>query len=231
MKNKLIIIPILLIVGLIATFFVIGFEQMEKERKQITTGITHAEDTTTHWRDDFNQEHAKNISFQQNLDVVKLLHQDELQKAADLLKVKQKQIENLNRVVATLKGSFTAQVDTTRRGDTTASTIHTDSFSTFTTTTVGDQEAVTYKIRVPIHLTQYWERPHSFLGIKFGDPVHYIDGWSDNTNVTLDSLSNVKILTKPPGRWGAGPVVGFMTTGGRFSWSVGVGIHYSLIRW
>lgn len=231
MKNKLVIIPVLLIVALILAFIFTKLDQGLKESGQIKNEITHFKDTTTHWRDDFNREHAMNISFQQDLAVVKLLHDDELNKASDMLKVKQKQIENLNKVIATIHGSYIVKVDTVRRGDTIYSTVYKDSFSTFQTATIGDQEAVTYNVQVPIHLTQYWKRPHSFLGIKFGDPVHYIDGWSDNKNVTLDSLSNVRILTKPAGRWCAGPVVGLMTTGGRLAWSMGIGITYSLIRW
>lgn len=220
-----------IILVIMAVLFMNGCFDKKQVIKKLTNGIQHKDDTTTHWRDLYNTEHATNVSLQEDLQTTRILHKKELSEAATRLNVKDKQIENLNRFVATLQGSFTAPVDTTRRGDTTASTFHIDPFSTFNTFTIGNRETVNYKVRVPIHLTQYWKRPHSFLGIKYGDPVNFIDGYSTNKNVTLDSISNVRILTKPPGRWGAGPFLGFGTTGERFTWAFGLSVHYSLIRW
>jgi hypothetical protein len=222
---------LLAVIAVLGILFVTGYFDKKQAVQQLTTGIKRKDDTTTHWRDLYNTEHASNISLQQDLQTTRIIHEKELKEAAVRLNVKDKQIQNLNQFVATLQASFTAPVDTTRRGDTTASTIHVDPFSVFNTFTIGDKQTVNYKITVPIRLTQYWKRPHSFLGIRYGDPVNYIDGYSTNKNVRIDSLSNVRILAKPPGRWGVGPYFGYGTNGTGFTWNAGFSIHYSLIRW
>jgi hypothetical protein len=215
----------------IAILFINGYFDGKNKLKELKSGIKNEGDTTTHWHDLYNTEHATNVSLHEDLQTAKVLHEKELSEAATRLGLKDRQIQNLNKFVATLQGSFTATIDTKRRGDTTASTVHIDPFSTFSTFTIGDRETVNYKIRVPIHLTQYWKRPHSFIGVRYGVPINYIDGYSTNKNVTIDSMTNVRILAKVPGRWGAGPYIGLGTTGVGFTWSVGVSVHYSIIRW
>jgi hypothetical protein len=230
-NKKLLITPFLLIASLIATFSILGIQQIKRRQKEISFDVKNQKDTTTHWRDDFNNEHARNIALQESIQTMKALHGEELSHAAQLLKVKQKQIEGLQKIVATVHGSFTEQVDTTRRGDTTATISHNDEFSTFTTATVDNMESINYKIRVPIVLAPYWQRKHKFCGIRYGKIEHFIDGYSTNPNVTIDSLSDIRIIQKNPGRFGIGPYVGMEFDGSKFRPSVGFSVHYDIVRW
>lgn len=232
MNNKnLIAVPVILIVALVATFVVIGVQEMRKQRQQVFHEVKHENDTTTHWRDKYNTEHANNIALQENLHTAQALHEQALAEVADRLQIRQKQVEGLQKMVATAKGRIVTIVDSSRRGDTTASFIAQDPFTTISGATVGNHEEVAYSVRVPIVLTPYWKRPYKFLGLEFGRIEHYIDGYSTNPSVVLDSLQDIRILSKQPGRWGAGPFVGLMYNGNNFAPVLGLGITYTLIRW
>ena len=60
----------------------------------------------------------------------------------------------------------------------------------------------------------------------FKPKLLYIDGKSQNPNTTITNLSNVQIGKERRKRFGIGPYIGYGTRGV----DIGIGIHYSFIR-
>ncbi len=235
MKAKFIGI-LLFVSACTSLWFLRGYIHFGKVQKEIKHDIVYSNSNTEHWIGEYNREHAKASALEEDRATANALHSKEIHQAALDIGQKDKQIEGLQRLVAKLKGSFTEPVDTTKRGDTTSSFVHTDSFSKFNGVIVNNKETITYDINVPVVLNPYWKRAHHFLGIQYGNIEHYIDGHSDNPNVHLDSLSDIRILQKRPGRFGIGPYLGIPVNENIFkenvfkNVSIGVALTYSLIR-
>lgn len=191
-------------------------------------------DTGKRWYDAYENEHVKVKALEQSQAAFNILYKKEKAESAKLLGIKEKQIEGLQMMVATLQGSLNAPVDNTVRGDTTSSAVFVDPWSIFKTFTVGDKQTLNYNIRVPIKFIPYWERKYKFLGVPFGKVEHFIDASTTNKNVRLDSVKAVSVFAKEPQRrWGGGLAggYGYGINTRQFDWWFGVTINYDFIRW
>lgn len=190
-----------------------------KDLQQVTANSKQANDSVfSYWVDRFNTEHASKVVIQGDLNTVKITEGKELDEASQRLQIKDRQIEGMQRAVASVKGKFTTKVV---HDSNLIFVAYRDSNFTETATVTGDNVAVDYTVKVPIYLTQYWKRPW-FLGKK----VHYVDGYSGNPNAHITNLQSVKI-TKDPGRFGIGPFIGISSD---LKPAIGISLHYSLIR-
>lgn len=220
-----------LFIAICATLWIFrGYVHFGQQLQLIKHDVVYKEDTASHWRDEYNREHAKNISLVEDRSTAEILHSKEISQAASAVHAKDKQIEGLQRLLTDVKGQFTADIDTVRHGEITKQFNYADSFSKFSGKEVANKEIMQYDIRVPVILNAYWKRPHEIIGIGFGKREHYIDGYSTNPNVHIDSLSNIRILQKEPGRFGIGPYAGIATDGLSIRPSVGIALTFSLIR-
>lgn len=232
MRNKILMFAAIAAV-FIALWMSRGYIHFGEIVSQAKQAVIYKGDTTTHWRDEYNREHAKNKVLQQSFESAQITHKKEIHAAAVLAGVKDKQIEGLMDYVVTLHGQLVGNVDTTQRGDTTSSFHVSDEFSDIFGFALNDtQQVVNYNMVAPVSWSAYWQRRNVFLGIRYGNIEHFIDGYSTNPNVRLDSISNVQILTRGPGRWGAGIQCGYGTMDSRnFGPYVGIGVTYNFIRW
>lgn len=234
-KISLTVIFLLLIAGLSIFCFHLYFKLQEKNT--IVDDIEEAlnpspSDTGKRWYDAYQNEHYKVIALEQSGEAFKILHRKELAEAAKTLKIKESQIDGLQKMIASIQGSFTEPVDNTQRGDTTASSFHIDPWSFFRSYTIGDKQTTHYSIKVPIKLVSYTERKHKFLGIPYGKIERFVDVSSENKNVRLDSVTSHRVLVKERRKpWSFGPAFGGGYNGREFSWWLGGSVQYGFIRW
>lgn len=229
--NKKVALALFLGAIFVSLLFAKGYISIHANNRIIKQDVKVSVDTTSHWIDVYNEEHAKNIALQEDAKTANELHGAEIKKAANDIRVRDKQIEHLQQIVVQYKGGFISQIDTSNiKGDTSGRFDHKDQYSSFSGVVVGSKAAVKYSITIPVELTAYWKRSHTFLGIGYGRIEHYIDGHSANPNAHLDSLQDVRILQKQPSRFGIGPYVGVSLTDNYFKPSVGIALTYSLIR-
>jgi hypothetical protein len=219
MKQTIILV---LLVGLaaVACLGIRGCINANKVITQSTANGKQQSDTVAqHWHDRWKSEHAEKVAIQGTLQAIEITNAAQLDQATARVQIQRRQIEGLQKVVASINGQFNAKVirDTDH-----VYIAYRDSTVTALATLTGDSVNVEYSVTVPIYLTQYWKRKW-FLGRK----THYVDGYSTNPSAHITNLQSIRINAKEPGRFGVGPFLG-VTTEGKIG--VGICVSYSLFR-
>jgi hypothetical protein len=210
----------------LVTMLWIGQKQCtERTVLKKVSGILYPEDTVKYWKDMYGQEHVKALQADMNLEEFMALYPDSLSRVSKLLGVKQKQIEELQQIIAESDNHFTAPVKIDSNG-VQRFDFHSD-FTRFSAEILNGKAIVFDTTIVPIETVSYWQRKHVFLGIRYGEVLQYLDVKSDNPNVRLTTAQSIRIKVKKPGRIGIGPYVGIDVMGRA---SIGIGVNYSLIR-
>lgn len=171
----------------------------QKEKKQVTQIAQIKKDSTEHYRDLWNTEHAKRLVIQGDAKTLNVFYADKFDSICKRLRIKEKQLKDISEVVAQSKGTFVTPLQsyTVTPTDTptglpigwTGKTFNwQDSFLHETGFIDSSNIYVTYSMNLPITITNYWKR-RWFLGKK----RYYIDGYSDNPNVTIQGLTGIKI--------------------------------------
>lgn len=183
-------------------------------------------DTTTHWKDAYNREHAQKLEAEGTLSQVRVAYSDVLKTKTKELGVKEKDIRgitsfsterniNLDSVIAAH-----SHTDTVKTGD-----------------TIRIRTTVDKNITIPVHdslsisLINKATRK-GFLGLfkrkrLMTDVVSYEPG-----GVKINDIQSFSVKD-PVSRWGLGPSAGYgmvLQALPAPSWWVGVTLHYDLIR-
>lgn len=189
--NLLYIIIIILIV-----FLLISLDKCSKSTKEINNlsyNIKHVNDSTKQWVDKYGIQVATNLNLQGSLKEIKVTNQKDIDNVIKKLEIKEKQIEGLQRTVATSKTSFTTKVDTNHHGDTTQQFTHTQPFVSITEVTIGDSAHIILRDTLPITQVENWSR-NWFLGTK----VHQVQAYSDRKDVTIIGEHSLTIIKEKP---------------------------------
>ncbi len=90
----------------------------------------------------------------------------------------------------------------------------------------NDSLTLSYAMRDSIWFVNYRKKKGLFRREEF------MDGFSANPHTSISGLTAISTGThqRKPMRISIGPSLGYHYAGGRFSWSVGVGIQYNIIR-
>jgi|GEM_PF-7102461 len=90
----------------------------------------------------------------------------------------------------------------------------------------NDSLMLSYAMRDSIWFVNYWKKKGLFRKEEF------MDGFSANPHTSISGLSAISTGSRKqaPMRISIGPSLGYHYAGGKFSWSVGVGIQYNIIR-
>ncbi|RAJ75528.1 hypothetical protein CLV59_109142 [Chitinophaga dinghuensis] len=90
----------------------------------------------------------------------------------------------------------------------------------------NDSLILSYAMRDSIWFVNYWKKKGLFRREEF------MDGFSANPHTSISGLTAISTGShqRKPMRISIGPSLGYHYAGGKFSWSVGVGIQYNIIR-
>lgn len=225
-----IIIAILL---LIAVLLYHNNRVLKQANKSYTSTISHINDTATKYRDQYDIEHAEKIMIQGDYQSLKDLYKDDIDDLTKRLKIKPKVIDQFIKVgteVAQTLEPKIIYVDTTKSKEyPTYNFEYLDKYLTLNGSINKDSSKIFYTSTDSLGLTVY-TRKSGFLKTKKDT---YIDVFSYNPNVKIKSITSVKLDTKyKSSRIGIGPYVGlnYNISNNKISPSLGIGIHYSLIR-
>ena len=178
-------------------------------------------DSVKYYRDCYHSEHAQKRQLQTNLEAIIAIHGNYVDSVTKRDKIKTKQIQEATHIDASVHGGGEAKIvhDTIPVYVNNHPTVevvdsfhYKDSVMAINGQVDKNQVGLNYSATIPIDFDVYWKRPHSFLGIKYGKPVHYIDGYSTAANVHITGLESVYIKPKMPSRlkWfliGAGTIL------------------------
>jgi hypothetical protein len=209
------------VIGLIVLAAVIKeCVNVRKHAANTVSLATYANDSVRYYRDRYNSEHAVRLSVEGSLADVKAVYGSKLDSAARRDAVKTKQFEDLIRLDAEYSAHYVARVDTVH--DTLTFT-HDVPYEHEVVVIAGDSAHVSRRDTVPIDIDCYWQRKR-----LFGKIQHFVNAYSLDSSVRIGGVSSVRIISKEPGRWGLGPYVGYGIGQGL---SIGVSVHYDVLRW
>lgn len=176
----------------------------------------HMNDTVTHYRDMYNQEHAQRELIQGNAEEIKIFYKKHEDSICKLLHLRNAQLKDMTEVVSHVSGTFStktqmvgeqdgpgegAQDDDLVQGmngkipdDSTGANwkgfvfTYKDDFISEQGFVDSMRTVVYYDIYVPVGITSYWKRKW-LLGKK----RYFIDGYSANPNVHITGLEGISI--------------------------------------
>jgi hypothetical protein len=154
---------------------------------------------------------------------IKASYQRIIDSLTGVLRIKEKQIADINQVGTTTTGTFKPDIEVVYVG---ADEVYEVSFKDRwfeMKGTVGKEEKWKYSVKDSITLVTYWKKT-GFL--KLGRKL-VLDGFSQNPNTKIDGLTAIKIDKARPKKWGIGVNV---IDGKQWKPYVGVGLTKTLIR-
>jgi len=186
----LIIIAIALALGLVLAIRTIL--DKNKELSTITSNLHHVQDSATHWVNKYGVVIADNSNLRGTIKELQQTNQKDLDEASKQLQVKTKQIQGLQKAHAVEHTVFVDRVDTTRRGDTLSSFVHTAPHITVKEFTIGDSAHVEIQDSVDITIAETWHRKW-ILGSK----IYKVQAFTDRDDITITGLSSLTIREQP----------------------------------
>lgn len=183
---------IVILIGVIA-LFIERYSHKVKEVDTISYNIKHAQDSTKQWVNKYGILVASNNNLQGTIKELKITNQKDLDNTIKTLQIKEKQIEGLQKTIATSKISFNERVDTSHRGDTTSSFIHNQPFISVIEHTVHDTAFVQVLDTVPITQVENWSRKW-FLWSK----TYQVQAFSDRKDVTVIGEHSMMVIKEKP---------------------------------
>ncbi|WP_346320759.1 DUF6549 family protein [Chitinophaga sp. YIM B06452] len=183
------------------------------------------EDSIRYWKDAAGTEHAERQVAEATLEAAEIVWRHELDSQAALLKVKKRHIQALATIGTTASGTVAPVVVTiSQPGQPCTHQLQYDDRWLTLRGTVADTSTITYQVRDSLTLTTYRKK----VGLFRYKTV--VDAYSHNPSVRITGLSSLQIKTAELGRLGIGPYVGYGFDGRRWTPSVGISVHFSLIR-
>ena len=217
-------IIIALLIG-VAVFFMQQCRYNAEIGKQVAASVKMHRDTITQLRDANGIMHSRIQDDIIEHGTFQILYEDSVQKLAELLQIKSKQIEGLEHVAAQKRTSYSMPVNW--NGIKSGSFSYSSPYIKLSGTIDSEKLAITDTISVSVDITPFWQRKNKLFGIRYGKIQHFVDVSSPDPDVAITNIGRVTIKAKEPGRFGVGPYVGIDVAGKP---SVGISLHYSLIR-
>lgn len=198
-------------------FAIIATRSCIKHKEQVAT-ITNigaqVKDATRHYTDTYGTDHGQKDVQQGNIDALRVFYADKIDSLCKRLNIKQKQLQDMADVIAESNGHGETSVRVIRITDTIPGLPAGFQGKGFTYTDTGVvisgyiQEDSTiypdslkaiciYSVSLPISTTIYWRRKHSFLKLfRWGKKKYTVDAFSENRNVTIKSITAIKVEKK-----------------------------------
>lgn len=206
--NRIWVIAVIILVGvLVGSYFL---NKCSGTKKEPTVKV----DSIAYWRDQFNREHAKTSQIEiTDKSQLPASMQGEYDSLLKLYRLKDKNLQEYTKALIEARGHVDARliaIHDTFNSNSTDTIVgdlafdYRDRYMDMSGVVEADSVHINYAVEAPITVTQYWKRKW-FLGSK----QYFIDGYSDNPNVHISNLHEVRIKEKVPSRWGVGPMVGW----------------------
>jgi hypothetical protein len=182
-------------------------------------------DSLKHYKDAAGREYAQRILAEAGGKAIGIVYRREIDSIKAALSIKEKQLQSFTFAATVNQGYVLLRVDTVFVDSATAYRFAYNDRWLDISGTVGKNSYLNYKMTDSLVFTTYWKRKW-LLGRK----TNYIDAYSYNPNVRITGLDGARISIKEPGRIGIGPYLGLGWTGSSWAPSVGLSLHYSIIR-
>jgi hypothetical protein len=191
----------------------------------IQTTTIQRTDSIRHYKDAAGREHVQRVLAEAGSKAIGTVYRREIDSIKAALNIKEKQLQAFTLAATVNQGYVPLKVDT----------VYIDSAATYNfayndrwldvSGSVGKNSFLKYKMTGSLVFTTYWKRKW-LLGRK----TTYIDAYSHNPHVRVTGLDGARISIKEPGRFGVGPYIGLGWTGSSWVPSIGLSLHYSIIR-
>lgn len=221
-----------IVIGLAIAALVLGFLQwrgcvnLKKGKDAVLNVKTQVNDSTTHYKDFANREHAQRMQVQAELAVADAFYGEIIDSLVKANKIKPKQLETFATVGTVSAGTVEAKVDTIHVDSGKAVRLrYADEWVKITGIASKGKATIDYWIKDSLAVTSYWKRK-GFWGRK----VTYIDAYSLNPKVSISGMQGVKITEERRKPFGISAYVGYGYNGTQFQPSIGLALTYDLIK-
>lgn len=185
-------IGILIILAIALTISVRSCMNKDKSIQDISFNLNHLQDSTTHWVNRYNQSVAENNNLQGTLAEFKITNKSLLDSIHKQFNTSTKNLQGVKKVKLTSNTTITTVIDTSHRGDTTSSFVHTAPHTSVKEYTIGDSAHITIQDTVNITIVDTWKRKW-LLGTK----EYKVQAVTDRQDVTIANLNSLTIHEKP----------------------------------
>jgi hypothetical protein len=235
----------LLIIGLIIALL-LTMQKCHKsqcERESLEKVGKLKDQKIKYWKDANDREHATVEEIKASRDVIKYYFQAQLDSVSKILGIKEKQIQEFDKIAFVASGGGTGKIvtkdsivyvrdpndyNTIVATDTITSQIHPRdgylSFDAYMKTNGKYDYDYTYTDEL-VRVTHY--EKYGFLKMK---KRTIIDFSLKNPNSHVTGVTQFKIDQQKPKKWGLGPFVGYGWTGKGFGITAGISLQYNIIR-
>lgn len=219
--ERLLLFSILIVVAAISLKSCL---QVRRENDILKRNIEVKIDSTVYWKDKYGTEHASRRLAEGNLETIKISYQRLMDSVKARLNIKKNNIQTITTVGSVVGASIIPSVDTIYTQDTSYNFSFRDSWLQLSGT-IGKESKISYNFKDSLVITTYSKRKS-----LFGPYVTYMDAYSLNPNVRISGINGLRITATKDSRFGLGAYLGYGWNGQHWSPSVGLSIHYSLIK-
>lgn len=227
MKNNLIIYFCFGILVLLGIHAITQMLNPDKPLTNIERIVQIRDDSITYWRDKYLREHAEKRLAEGRIEELQLVYGPLIDSVKSALDIQSSAIKYLTAVGVSTSGTVTTKVDTFYVDSAQHVKFSYSDRWLSLSGTLSDLIHLKYTTRDSLVITGYTKND-GFLGL--GKRETFIDAYSLNPNSKITGLTGMMVLKERQKRFGLGPYVGIGWTGGGFVPAVGVGLHYSLIK-
>lgn len=194
--------------------------------KQATAAIQLITDSTAHYRDLYNREHAIRRQIETDAATAQVLFAELLDSVAKSVRTKTKDISGVIAMSTYTADNVTGTARDTVYMERPATQIrYSDKWLWLQGIVVDSLAHLNYQIYDSIIIATYTKRKNIFATKET-----FIDAYSLNPHARVNTITSFRISAQRPKRWTIGPSAGYGWTGTDFKPFIGLSVQYSLIR-
>lgn len=182
-------------------------------------------DSTAHYRDLYNREHATRMLIEADRASIELLYGRQLDSIAKAIGTPKKNIQAVTGLGTQTAASIVAMVKDTVYLDTNKTT-HEIRYSDkwlWMQGKIGTQALINYIIYDSLIITTHSKRKNLFAPKEI-----FIDAYSLNPHTRINSITGFRVATYSPKRLGIGLHVGYGYNGVQWAPNISIGLNYSI---
>jgi hypothetical protein len=199
--------------------------QKEKENANLKTVVEIKQDSTKHWKDLYNTEHAEKQLADANYSSLRVVYGELLDSVSNRLNSKPNDVQAVTTAGTIATGSIRPTIDTVLLSDSTAGYRfnYKDKWLSLDGI-ISKEPVINYMFSDSVVFTSY-RRKTGFLRKDT-----YIDGYSLNPNVRITGITGIRVSNPRKDRFSVGPYIGYGWNGSTWSPSIGISLQYSVIK-
>jgi hypothetical protein len=224
-KTTLILIAFIMLVGWGLTVRSCIAER-HKKQQVIALPIQNPNDSTSHYRDLYNRDHAEHQQAIADIKTLKAYYPHIIDSVCKSLDIKSNALQSLAAIGMHSDNTVQILIDTVYVDSSHKQALRLKYDDRWITLrgTISDNPEIHYTTYDSLIITSYRKKTGWFKHAV------YVDAYSLNPHSRIDGVTGIKVDQVIDKRFGIGPYIGYGYDGQRFRPSIGLSVNYSLIK-